>query len=778
LLTILALVLTAQAQELVAIDADPFDPASGLIHTTGTIQGESPVLMGEGMSMGLYGNIAEDLVVLGFADGREEPVVSELFGTTLYGGYTYQDLFRVDVFLPVYVYAEAPLAPFRGPAMGDVKIQGVIPVYQYGDDGLFEFSVAPAFSLPTGTKRALLHRGVHGQIDLLAGGEYEGFGYLANIGMTFAPTDSLGPVRMGSTFDTVMGAYYRVDDSFRVGGDLDMHVGLAGGDIEEFANSLATGHLFVQTIGNQGITGTVGAGTGLWAGVGAPEYRVFAGVGYAPLVADKDKDGLNDDEDMCPLEAEDVDEFQDDDGCPDTDNDSDGLVDSVDRCPDDAEDMDEFDDGDGCPDPDNDMDDVLDVDDACPLEPGTVELNGCAKPPDSDDDGVLDDVDECPDVPGPVEIYGCPDTDSDLVPDFRDKCPDEPRPDGEDLAYSDGCPKRVFYTGTELKITDKVQFGSGSSRLAASSFGLLNEVADLLKANKWIKKIEIQGHTDGQGSNAGNLSLSQRRAESVKTYMQGRGIPAALLVAKGYGEEKPISSNRTSIGREKNRRVEFAVLKQSKPPALNKAPQEAPPEAPEAPAEEGTDAPIDTAPAEPATPEAPTDGAPEGAAEETVPTAIEPDGDAPAAEGSETPDAPAKGDGTEAPAEDGAEAEPSQGDFDALFDAAFGDAESEGTLAPPPGEEKSKKSSRKSRKKPKKGKGKAQLPPPDDGGMLTDEDFEGSEPAPWDDPEGPRTGEEAGGDDPPASPDAPPEGGDPAPSEEGEPAPPWDEPEQ
>jgi OmpA-OmpF porin, OOP family len=99
---------------------------------------------------------------------------------------------------------------------------------------------------------------------------------------------------------------------------------------------------------------------------------------------DKDRDNVEDDVDQCPGVAEDLDGFQDDDGCPEFDNDNDGIYDSRDACDEEAEDVDGFQDTDGCPDPDNDGDKVPDSLDACPDKPETV--NGY-----KDDDGCPDE---------------------------------------------------------------------------------------------------------------------------------------------------------------------------------------------------------------------------------------------------------------------------------------------------------------------------------------------------------------------------------------------------
>ena len=71
--------------------------------------------------------------------------------------------------------------------------------------------------------------------------------------------------------------------------------------------------------------------------------------------------------------------------------------------------------------------------------------------------------------------------------------------------------------------------------------------------------VEIQGHTDDVGDDTENKTLSQERADSVAEYLKGKGIDAARLTSKGYGEEMPIADNKTRSGRDKNRRVDFVL---------------------------------------------------------------------------------------------------------------------------------------------------------------------------------------------------------------------------
>ena len=123
-------------------------------------------------------------------------------------------------------------------------------------------------------------------------------------------------------------------------------------------------------------------------------------------------------------------------------------------------------------------------------------------------------------------------------------------------------PARVVLTDSSITIGEKVQFATGSSQILPVSFGLLDEVAKVLADNLQIELLEIDGHTDSTGTAALNRKLSQQRAESVMTYLTSKGVAAGRMKAKGFGPDKPIADNATDEGKEKNRRVEFNILKQ------------------------------------------------------------------------------------------------------------------------------------------------------------------------------------------------------------------------
>lgn len=102
-------------------------------------------------------------------------------------------------------------------------------------------------------------------------------------------------------------------------------------------------------------------------------------------------------------------------------------------------------------------------------------------------------------------------------------------------------------------------FETAKYELQPESFPELNRLADLIQSEGL--RIEIQGHTDNVGNDAGNQTLSENRAKSVRTYLVGRGCNAGNITAKGFGESKPKASNDTEEGRAQNRRVEIRIVR-------------------------------------------------------------------------------------------------------------------------------------------------------------------------------------------------------------------------
>jgi OOP family OmpA-OmpF porin len=123
-------------------------------------------------------------------------------------------------------------------------------------------------------------------------------------------------------------------------------------------------------------------------------------------------------------------------------------------------------------------------------------------------------------------------------------------------------PPRVEVRDNKITITEKIQFEHDRATIMAVSFGLLDEIAAVIAKNPHIKKIQIEGHASSEGGARHNQKLSEARAQSVMKYLTEHGVAQTLLIAKGFGIDKPLADNATEQGREQNRRVEFNIVDQ------------------------------------------------------------------------------------------------------------------------------------------------------------------------------------------------------------------------
>jgi outer membrane protein OmpA-like peptidoglycan-associated protein len=232
---------------------------------------------------------------------------------------------------------------------------------------------------------------------------------------------------------------------------------------------------------------------------------------------------------------------------PPADSDGDGIIDALDKCPN-QRGVAEYQ---GCPIPDTDGDGINDKEDKCPNQAGVPEYQGCPIP-DSDGDGFNDKVDKCPNQAGVAEYQGCPvpDRDNDGIADDKDDCPDV-----AGVPEKNGCPDLMKEFSFDFRM---VQFVTGSSKLTPKAQTELNKLVDAM--NKYPNlKMNVDGHTDNTGKAAANQTLSENRANSVKSYLVKKGISEDRLIATGYGQDRPIGDNTTAVGRAANRRVEFSV---------------------------------------------------------------------------------------------------------------------------------------------------------------------------------------------------------------------------
>jgi len=148
--------------------------------------------------------------------------------------------------------------------------------------------------------------------------------------------------------------------------------------------------------------------------------------------------------------------------------------------------------------------------------------------PDRDQDGIVDSVDRCPEVAGTADAWGCP-------------------------AY-----ERVVVQRDKLELKENIYFAWNSAELDSASHPVLDEVVKALKENKNFR-VQLEGHADSSGTDGLNQTLSEHRAEAVKSYLVSHGVEQDRLISKGFSSSVPTGDNKTVQGREDNRRVEFVV---------------------------------------------------------------------------------------------------------------------------------------------------------------------------------------------------------------------------
>ncbi len=639
LITAAALTLTAasalaQSAQSGEFSVQNFSPAPGTKNFLGV---EGVRMDGNwGWSVGLVGNYARKPFVLlscksrtdcsdkNAIDATDTAVVSDMFTADLLASLSPVKRLQLGLRLPLSYVSGAGIdvntgmgvaGGIRKFGVGDPQIEGKVRLlggaqdpYLLGAALDLGFPVGHAFSSSSGATTTDYYLGNSSPVTVGIRGIFDGvkgpFQFGANLRGVFREAATLGTTKVGPADFRYGGALgFRVSPIFRV---LAEGFGSTQFSSQQGTNTLEIdGAVEVSPLESRLIL-RAGGGAGVLEGVGVPQGRVFLGITYSHEIGDQDGDGIPDDVDKCPTIPEDFDGFEDHDGCPDPDNDGDRIPDAIDKCPNEPETRNGYKDDDGCPDelPDRDHDGISDDLDKCPDAGGPDIIRNPKSPfygcPDRDKDGVPDYLDKCPDVPEPTDDLfdgsGCPhvrDTDHDGIPDDVDKCPTEPET-YNGYQDADGCPDKgptvVEISETAINLHDRVEFATGKDKIeGAKSFQVLDAIAGIMGGHKEILLLEIQGHTDGAGIADQNRKLSQKRAEAVVKYLVTKGVEPGRLTAKGYGPDKPVADNKTAQGRQKNRRVELAILKKAgkdgaAPPATPApapaAPAPAPPAAP------------------------------------------------------------------------------------------------------------------------------------------------------------------------------------------------------
>jgi OOP family OmpA-OmpF porin len=177
-----------------------------------------------------------------------------------------------------------------------------------------------------------------------------------------------------------------------------------------------------------------------------------------------------------------------------------------------------------------------------------VGKDGC--PIDSDGDGVPDNLDKCPGTPAGVKVDkdGCPPEVKQIVPQAASAAAAAERAAAVEAAIVE-----------KGRVTLRVEFDFDKAVVRKEYHQEIGNLAEVMKKYPDLK-IALEGHTDNTGEPAYNDMLSQFRADAVKKYLaENFSIDASRLSAKGYGLTRPIASNATREGRQKNRRVEAAA---------------------------------------------------------------------------------------------------------------------------------------------------------------------------------------------------------------------------
>jgi outer membrane protein OmpA-like peptidoglycan-associated protein len=103
-------------------------------------------------------------------------------------------------------------------------------------------------------------------------------------------------------------------------------------------------------------------------------------------------------------------------------------------------------------------------------------------------------------------------------------------------------------------------FDPGKTQLKPGAKKKLQRIAEQLKGDDRIR-VTVEGHTDNRGNTEKNMEISEKRAEAVREYLVSLGVPADRIMATGKGDAEPVATNKTTAGRQQNRRVELVITR-------------------------------------------------------------------------------------------------------------------------------------------------------------------------------------------------------------------------
>ncbi len=501
----------AQAQvaggEVPEINAQTFRP---------TVDGRRLLWLDDGargtngfVGRGLLQYVDDPLVYVG-PDGEVVELVSSVLQLDLLGAARLGPL-RLGVDVPIYLLSNGePSGNETG--LGEVGVDGKVTLL----DRAVDLAIGGRLFLPTSTVDTALGSPRTGyELSAIVSGDAGPLLLAANVGTRGGPATSLENVELNDALIARLGAALElsevVDTALEFNTTLPWRDPVADGSPLEVLASAAVRPRDSDWV----VRG--GAGTGITTGIGSPDFRIVLGLGWEP----GDDEGPDEpvvEEDPCPGEEEDLDGYQDDDGCPEPTLVSVIVVDDA-------------------------TDEVLDVAKVVvripgqkasgttpfeyPFEAGDVLIRARAE---GYEPGVL----------SYAVVNGPP-----VEAEIRLKPVD--------------APTRMRVYRKRIDLETSIQFETNSAVIKPESFGLLDNAVRILDEYAEIAKLRIEGHTDERGRAEYNLDLSKRRAASVVQYLVDKGIDPARLSSEGFGEEQPLDDRSVPEAWAKNRRVDFFI---------------------------------------------------------------------------------------------------------------------------------------------------------------------------------------------------------------------------
>lgn len=524
-------------------------------------------------SLGLYMNFAENPIVLDFeSGGRSSHLVRNSIGADLIAAFGITNRLQVGLDVPAMRNSTEKVVSFAsdtdpgGFFVGDIGIEAKYTLIPRPVGRGFGLSLLPRVLLPSGDNERFAGSGkVGGGGLLIADWRYNKINFGVNVGGIYRGSDEASDYLQGGVGITVPAARF-----LDVIGEVTGRTAFGGE-----RNTPVEGILSLR-LHNRKIALTIAAGGGMTSGRGAPEYRILAGI--SPYVPEKEipppqADLVTNSRKTWKLAAD-----VDNDGRPNPGDTIEYSINVVNTGTAAAEEV-EFIDA---------------IPEHTTYVPGSMTLNGAPASDAADADAA--DFDTTNRGAVTVKVGSVPFEEGKNSATFTFRVTIDPNivditvvrneaivaqrnvipPEEAEGEFTPRIEQRlpiaettvfprvreretVVVTPDKLELTRNIHFEFNKATIRSESFPILNDVAEVLKDNPKLN-ILIEGHTDAVGGIDYNQKLSDRRAQSVKSYLVSKGVAAGRLSTKGRGKLAPIASNDTAVGRALNRRVEFLIV--------------------------------------------------------------------------------------------------------------------------------------------------------------------------------------------------------------------------